>query len=116
MAALKVSPFHVLLLFSLFLSLLSNYGLKSAVATVPPKKIGNGYRLISVGDAPGGGILGILQVNTKTQIYGPDIPFLQLFVKYIGTLISHFYIIFIFWFILVDSVHLIFTDMKQRTV
>lgn len=89
MAALQVPPFHALFLFSLFLFVLSNSGLKSAAAPVLPKKIGNGYRLISVGEVPGGGILGFLQVNTKTQIYGSDIPLLQLFVKYIEILKSY---------------------------
>ncbi|WCJ24534.1 Alpha-glucosidase [Euphorbia peplus] len=48
----------------------------------PPTKIGNGYRLISVEETPDGGIVGFLQVNQKNNIYGPDIPLLQLFVKH----------------------------------
>ncbi|KAJ4960042.1 hypothetical protein NE237_019952 [Protea cynaroides] len=44
--------------------------------------IGQGYRLISIEESPSGGLLGYLQVKQKTNIYGPDIPNLQLFVKY----------------------------------
>lgn len=45
-------------------------------------KIGNGYRLVSVQETPDGGLLGHLQLNQKSSIYGPDIPYLQLFVKH----------------------------------
>ncbi|KAL8120882.1 alpha-xylosidase 1-like [Apium graveolens] len=45
-------------------------------------KIGNGYRLISVQDSPDGGFIGYLQVKQKNNIYGPDIPLLQLYVKH----------------------------------
>ncbi|XP_023003746.1 alpha-xylosidase 1-like [Cucurbita maxima] len=78
---LQAPSFHALFLFSLFFFGLCNFGVKSADA-LPSKKIGNGYHLISVGEAPGGGILGFLQVNVESQFYGADIPFLQLFVKH----------------------------------
>lgn len=113
MAALQVPPFRALFLFSLFFFLLSIFGQNSAAA-VPAKKIGNGYRLISVDEAPGGGILAFLQVNTETQIYGSDIPFLQLFVKYIEIHKSHFYLIFNFGFILVDFNHLLLLQARNR--
>ncbi|KAL1807012.1 hypothetical protein ACET3Z_030080 [Daucus carota] len=45
-------------------------------------KIGNGYRLISVQDSPDGGLVGHLQVKEKNNVYGPDIPLLQLYVKH----------------------------------
>ncbi|XP_043715278.1 alpha-xylosidase 1 [Telopea speciosissima] len=45
-------------------------------------KIGQGYRLISVEESPNGGLVGHLQVKQKTSTYGPDIPYLQLFVKH----------------------------------
>ncbi|KAF8033097.1 hypothetical protein BT93_D1864 [Corymbia citriodora subsp. variegata] len=44
-------------------------------------KVGYGYRLVSVEETPDGGLLGHLQLNKKSSIYGPDIPYLQLFVK-----------------------------------
>ncbi|KAJ6429778.1 hypothetical protein OIU84_021222 [Salix udensis] len=47
-----------------------------------PTKIGKGYRLISIEETPGGGIVGVLQVKQKNNIYGPDIPLLQLHVKH----------------------------------
>ncbi|OAY31309.1 alpha-xylosidase 1 [Manihot esculenta] len=47
-----------------------------------PTKIGKGYRLISIEETPDGGFLGHLQVKQKNNIYGPDIPLLQLFVKH----------------------------------
>ncbi|GLT34464.1 hypothetical protein SLA2020_089750 [Shorea laevis] len=50
-------------------------------SSVPPK-IGKGYRLISVEEGPGGGFVGYLQVNQKNDVYGPDIPYLRLFVKH----------------------------------
>lgn len=45
-------------------------------------KIGKGYRLISIEESPGGGLVGLLQVKQKTNTYGPDISYLQLFVKH----------------------------------
>ncbi|KAL2233415.1 alpha-xylosidase 1 [Sesamum indicum] len=47
-----------------------------------PTKIGKGYRLISIQESPNGGLLGLLQVKQKNNIYGPDIPLLQLYVKH----------------------------------
>ncbi|KAG6757771.1 hypothetical protein POTOM_038096 [Populus tomentosa] len=47
-----------------------------------PTKIGNGYRLISLKETPDGGIGGLLQVKERNNIYGPDIPRLQLYVKH----------------------------------
>jgi len=44
-------------------------------------KIGQGYRLISIKNAPDGTLLGLLQVKQKNTIYGPDIPLLRLYVK-----------------------------------
>ena len=49
-------------------------------SAVPPK-IGKGYRLISIEESPDGGLVGHLQVKQKNNIYGPDIPLLQLYVK-----------------------------------
>lgn len=45
------------------------------------KKIGEGYRLVSIEESSNGGLVGLLQVKQKNNIYGPDIPLLQLFVK-----------------------------------
>lgn len=45
-------------------------------------KIGKGYRLIAVEESPDGGLVGHLEVKKKSNIYGPDIPQLQLFVKH----------------------------------
>lgn len=56
-------------------------GVSSAASSAVPTKIGNGYRLVSIQQTPDGGLLGLLQVNKKTSVYGPDIPLLQFFVK-----------------------------------
>lgn len=50
-------------------------------ASSSSQKIGQGYRLISIKDAPDGALVGLLQVKKKNNIYGPDIPFLRLYVK-----------------------------------
>ncbi|XP_047314192.1 alpha-xylosidase 1-like [Impatiens glandulifera] len=54
----------------------------NAAAPAPAKKIGDGYRLTSIEKLPDGALIALLQVNNKTNIYGPDIPNLQLYVKY----------------------------------
>lgn len=50
-------------------------------ANTTPVKIGQGYKLISIEKSPDGGLIGHLQVKEKNNIYGPDIPHLQLYVK-----------------------------------
>ncbi|KAI4386466.1 hypothetical protein MLD38_004397 [Melastoma candidum] len=63
--------------------LLCILGLCSSPASAKPAaKIGKGYRLISLEETPDGALLGLLQVNQKNNVYGPDIPYLQLFVKH----------------------------------
>ncbi|MFS8028591.1 putative alpha-D-xyloside xylohydrolase [Helianthus anomalus] len=54
----------------------------ACIEAVPPTQIGNGYRLISVDKTSDGALIGHLQVNRKNNIYGPDIPLLQLYVKH----------------------------------
>ncbi|KAM6589139.1 hypothetical protein CsatA_011744 [Cannabis sativa] len=44
--------------------------------------IGQGYRLLAVQETPDGALIGHLQVKTKNNVYGSDIPNLQLFVKH----------------------------------
>ncbi|XP_009602359.1 alpha-xylosidase 1-like [Nicotiana tomentosiformis] len=51
-------------------------------ANTTPVKIGQGYKLISIEKSPDGGLIGHLQVKEKNNIYGPDIPHLQLYVKH----------------------------------
>ncbi|KAF3947168.1 hypothetical protein CMV_026665 [Castanea mollissima] len=76
-----VSPTPLLTLSSLlFVLLLCTAGVNSS--STPPTKIGNGYRLISIEGTPDGGLVGHLVVNQKNNIYGPDIPTLQLSVKH----------------------------------
>ncbi|KAL0007647.1 hypothetical protein SO802_009149 [Lithocarpus litseifolius] len=76
-----VSPTPFLTLSSLLLVLLlCTAGVNSS--STPPTKIGNGYRLISIEGTPDGGLVGHLVVNQKNNIYGPDIPTLQLSVKH----------------------------------
>lgn len=79
--------------FKTALSLLAALILCFSVARCAPKKIpskiGNGYRLISVEEAPGGGIVGHLEVKSKNNFYGPDISHLRLFVK--SVFIYHFF-------------------------
>lgn len=59
----------------------------SSSSSTPPSKIGKGYRLISIGEIPDGGLVGHLVVNQPNNIYGPDLPHLQLFVKYVLVLV-----------------------------
>ncbi|GFZ21414.1 glycosyl hydrolases family 31 protein [Actinidia rufa] len=66
---------------SLLIALLLCAAAVNSSSTVPPK-IGHGYRLISIEESPGGGLVGHLQVKQKNNIYGPDIPLLQLYVKH----------------------------------
>lgn len=47
-----------------------------------PVKIGKGYKLIAIEESPDGGLIGHLKVKKKNNIYGPDIPYLQLYVKH----------------------------------
>ncbi|XP_009799141.1 alpha-xylosidase 1 [Nicotiana tabacum] len=47
-----------------------------------PVKIGKGYRLIAIEESPDGGLIGHLKIKKKNNIYGPDIPYLQLYVKH----------------------------------
>ncbi|KAJ8570140.1 hypothetical protein K7X08_006717 [Anisodus acutangulus] len=47
-----------------------------------PTKIGKGYRLIAIEESPDGGLIGHLKVKKKNNIYGADIPHLQLHVKH----------------------------------
>ncbi|KAL3654403.1 NAD(P)H-dependent D-xylose reductase (XR) [Castilleja foliolosa] len=71
--------------FSSFLRLLLVFSAIIASSSTSSKitnKIGKGYRLISVQESSNGGIVGYLQVNQKDNLYGPDIPLLQLYVKH----------------------------------
>ncbi|KAK4720462.1 hypothetical protein R3W88_010695 [Solanum pinnatisectum] len=45
-------------------------------------KIGQGYKLISIEKSQDGGLIGLLQVKEKNNIYGLDIPHLKLYVKH----------------------------------
>ncbi|CAN0870707.1 Alpha-xylosidase 1 [Linum grandiflorum] len=56
--------------------------LLGVISITSSSKIGSGYRLISIGQTPDGGLLGQLQVKHPNEIYGPDIPLLHLFVKH----------------------------------
>ncbi|XVE91421.1 hypothetical protein REPUB_Repub01dG0008100 [Reevesia pubescens] len=76
---LSLSSFYVLLV---LISCLSGGYSSSSSSSSAPTKIGKGYRLISIEETPDGGFLGHLQVKQKNQIYGPDIPLLQLYVKH----------------------------------
>ncbi|PON95919.1 Glycoside hydrolase [Trema orientale] len=71
---------------SLFLALFLIHGVSSSSSTKTktnaPTKIGQGYRLIAAEETPDGGLVGHLQVKKKNNIYGSDIPNLQLFVKH----------------------------------
>ncbi|GKV43970.1 hypothetical protein SLEP1_g51200 [Rubroshorea leprosula] len=75
------SPASFLTFFLSYLLLIQCVAGGNSASSVPPK-IGKGYRLISVEEAPGGGFVGYLQVNQKNDVYGPDIPYLRLFVKH----------------------------------
>ncbi|KAJ6726361.1 ALPHA-GLUCOSIDASE [Salix purpurea] len=75
----STGSFLSLSVFTVLVLLLSFYQVNSSST---PTKIGKGYRLISIEETPGGGIVGVLQVKQKNNIYGPDIPLLQLHVKH----------------------------------
>ncbi|OIW16692.1 hypothetical protein TanjilG_28749 [Lupinus angustifolius] len=45
-------------------------------------KIGEGYRLVSIAETHDGGLVGFLQVNQKTSIYGSDISLLRFYAKH----------------------------------
>ncbi|KAG0499085.1 hypothetical protein HPP92_003776 [Vanilla planifolia] len=49
---------------------------------MPLEKISYGYRLVSIEENPGGGLIGLLRLKQGTSTYGPDIPSLRLFVKH----------------------------------
>ncbi|KAK6931489.1 Glycoside hydrolase family 31 [Dillenia turbinata] len=70
-----LSPISILLVLSLYFD---DAVSSSEVST----KIGKGYRLISLEETSDGGLLGLLQVKQKNNIYGPDIPLLQLYVRH----------------------------------
>lgn len=76
----SASSFLSLFFFNYLLLLLLCFHLVNSSST--PTKIGNGYRLISLKETPDGGIGGLLQVKERNNIYGPDIPLLQLYVKH----------------------------------
>ncbi|VFQ85512.1 unnamed protein product [Cuscuta campestris] len=58
-------------------------GFDFAYAAQPKKvNIGQGYRLVSLSEFPDGALLGELLVNKPNNIYGPDIPHLQFYVKH----------------------------------
>ncbi|XAR72358.1 Alpha-D-xyloside xylohydrolase [Bertholletia excelsa] len=73
------SPFCSLIS-ALSVLILCGAGVNSASAA--PTKIGKGYRLISLEESPDGGLVGHLIVKQKNNVYGPDIPHLQLYVKH----------------------------------
>ncbi|GFP85341.1 alpha-xylosidase 1 [Phtheirospermum japonicum] len=79
---MSFSSFLGLLLVFSTLCTLVQADLASSTGSNIPKKIGKGYRLISIEESPNGGIVGHLQVKEKDNIYGPDIPLLQLYVKH----------------------------------
>ncbi|KAK1416147.1 hypothetical protein QVD17_31935 [Tagetes erecta] len=68
-----------ILILTLFLVIFSHIHAKTIP---PPTKIGNGYKLVSLTESPDGGLVGVLKVNRKNNIYGPDIPYLQLYIKH----------------------------------
>ena len=67
----------------LVLLLCSSSVVNSSSKSNPPTKIGQGYRLISIEETLDGGLVGHLIVIKNNNVYGPDIPHLQLFVKYV---------------------------------
>ncbi|KAJ8564727.1 hypothetical protein K7X08_001187 [Anisodus acutangulus] len=72
---LSPSPFTSLLILILCIA-----GVDFVYTT--PAKIGQGYKLISIDKSPDGGLIGHLRVKEKNNIYGPDIPNLQIYVKH----------------------------------
>ncbi|XP_059453307.1 alpha-xylosidase 1 [Corylus avellana] len=77
-----VPPLRLASLLLLLLLCTAGANSSSSSSSTPLTKIGNGYRLISIGETPDGGLVGHLVVNQQNNIYGPDLPHLQLFVKH----------------------------------
>lgn len=73
-------PSSSLSFLALFLFLSVLHLTSASTSSKTPTKIGRGYRLISIEESHGG-IVGLLQVKQKNNIYGSDIPLLQLYVK-----------------------------------
>lgn len=76
--------FSALCLSSLLVTLLLCAAGVSSSSSANATKIGQGYRLIYIEKTPDGGLVGLLQVKQKTKIYGPDIPLLRFYAKYIS--------------------------------
>ncbi|PWA44067.1 Galactose mutarotase-like domain-containing protein [Artemisia annua] len=72
--------FHLAIVLLISCSFVNVFGSKQSL--VAPTKIGDGYRLVSLQESSDGGLLGLLKVNQKNNIYGPDIPHLQLYIKH----------------------------------
>lgn len=77
------NPLASLCFFSLLLTCFLCVAEEANSSSPKANRIGQGYRLISIEDAPDGSIMGILQVKEKNDIYGPDIPLLRFYVKYV---------------------------------
>lgn len=71
--------FHLAIVLLISCSFVNVFGSKQSL--VAPTKIGDGYRLVSLQESSDGGLVGLLKVNQKNNIYGPDIPHLQLYIK-----------------------------------
>ncbi|CAN0870709.1 Alpha-xylosidase 1 [Linum grandiflorum] len=82
--------------------------LLGVISITSSSKIGSGYRLISIGQTPDGGLLGQLQVKHPNEIYGPDIPLLHLFVKNIQ------FVLFIYRHETEDRLRVHITDAEKQ--
>jgi len=69
------------LCFSSFLLTLLLFSSEVSSSSKGATKIGQGYRLVSIEETPDGALVGLLQLNQKTKIYGPDIPLLRFYAK-----------------------------------
>ena len=75
------TPLAAVSLSSLILTWLLCFAVEAYSSSPKATKIGLGYRLMSIEEYGDGALLGILQVKQKSDIYGPDIPLLRLYVK-----------------------------------
>nr|XP_043630847.1 alpha-xylosidase 1-like [Erigeron canadensis] len=83
MVSFKMTPIFHFMIILVFLCVTNVSCAKSSTTPVaPPTKIGNGYRLVSLQESSDGGLVGHLEVNQKNNVYGPDIPLLQLYIKH----------------------------------
>ncbi|KAL9666180.1 hypothetical protein QQ045_000504 [Rhodiola kirilowii] len=68
--------------YSSFIFLVLDLVLATCWRVKAAEKIGAGYSLVSIEKMADGGLLGLLKINEKNDLYGPDIKLLQHYIKH----------------------------------